>query len=390
VPALRIAAVGDIMLGDQELRAGSGVASVIERKGAGYIFERVAPILKTGDVVFGNLESVLSDVNIDRGKLPSVSFRGTPAGAGVLRKAGFNALAVANNHIWGHGEEAFVDTVRRLQEEEIGVVGLADPGGGCRPLVMERDSRKVGFLGYCRFGGNRRLGRLPFCGDPTDDQIISDIRSLKAGVDIVIVSMHWGHEYMPCPSSSQVGLAHRMVEAGAQVILGHHPHCLQGMESYEGGLICYSLGNFVFDAWQNLLRSTVILMLEFEEGTELKYSLIPVYSNRSFQPSPMVGRRMGRRILDRVRELSGRIPAPAASDDKSYLDCADKRRRRMGMIARWHFILNLWRFSPRHILQVFRRFRERRYCSYKSVQNSIDLSLRGPRAKRRGRSNPNR
>ena len=358
--ALKIIAVGDIMLGDQELKVGFGVASVIRKKGVNYIFDRVKSIFKDKDIVFANLEAILSDNNLNPELLASVSFRGSPDCLAGLKSSGFNTLAVANNHVMGHGEDAFFDTIQRLEKSGFNVVGLADSGGGSRPVVINSGGKIIGFLGYSLVGDYNKNANFPYCDNPTDQQIISDITNLKSEVDILIVSIHWGYEFIQYPSPRQIQLARRMVEAGANVILGHHPHCLQGMELYQGALICYSLGNFAFDFKTSKLRSSMILSLEFDQDNRLSYSIIPVYINHSYQPLPLWNSRRGRRILERIDGISGKIPEIASSGMEEYLNLVKIQKQRMRLIVRFNFILNLWRFPPRYIYQALHKFIQRR------------------------------
>lgn len=357
---LKILAMGDVMLGDQELKVGSGVASVIRKNGVNYIFERVKSIFQDKDIVFANLEAVLSNNNLNPGLLTSVSFRGSPECLAGIKSSGINTLAIANNHVMGHGEEAFFDTIQSLEKFGFNVVGLADPGGGSRPVIINKGIKKIGFLGYSLVGDFSKDVNIPYCGKPTDRQVVADIFDLKPKVDILLVSIHWGYEFIQYPSPRQIQLAHRMVEAGANVILGHHPHCLQGVELYQGALVCYSLGNFVFDFPTSKLRSTIMLNLEFDQDNHIGYSFIPVYINHSYQPVPRLDSKQGREILKRIEEISAKIPEMASLKMEEYLNLVEIQKQRMRLIVRLHFILNLWRYPYRYIYQAIKRFIQRR------------------------------
>ena len=102
------------------------------------------------------------------------------------------------------------------------------------------------------------------------------------------MSVHWGEEFLDYPSASQVVFAHKLVDAGASLILGHHPHVLQGIERYNGSVIAYSLGNFVFDMWQSPTRMSMVLKVHFV-NSKMEFEAIPAYINSSFQPALLEG-----------------------------------------------------------------------------------------------------
>jgi poly-gamma-glutamate synthesis protein (capsule biosynthesis protein) len=173
-------------------------------------------------------------------------------------------------------------------------------------VIIEKKGRKVGFLGY--FGG----GDFAASGDRAGFApryarfIVEDVKKLKKSVDYVVVNFHWGVERAALPDDWQVTLARRVVDAGADLIIGHHPHVLQGIERYNGSVIAYSLGNFVFGG--NSLHSyeTAVLKVSLSDaGAEVE--LIPV-SIRRWQPQPSVGS-VRDTVLNLVRERSILFPA---------------------------------------------------------------------------------
>lgn len=254
---LRIAFVGDVMLAD-----GPGRLIAAGR-------DPLAPFatrLSAADFRIANLECTVSA----RGEaLPNkrYTFRADPAALAVL-KGRFDAVALANNHSGDFGKAAFVDTLDLLD-----AAGIQRVGGGRNlaeahaPLWIEQKGVRVAILSYNEFKPRRfEAGvNLPGIAWSEDEQVLFDIRAArKAGADVVIPFMHWGWEYDEAPSVRQRDLAHRMIDAGATVVVGGHPHVIQPVERYGRGLIVYSLGNFVFDgfdapeAWQGwLLRLDV-------------------------------------------------------------------------------------------------------------------------------------
>jgi len=235
-------AVGDIML-DRGVEA-----RALQNGGFNFIFDRIQSTLNDADIVFGNLEGPISDRGTDTGK--KYSFRFLPETAPALQLAGFDVLALANNHGLDWGRGALCDTFTNLIQVQIQPIG-----GGCNAQSAERpviitldDGTQVGFLAYTEFykGGFARED-TPGFAQYSMDNMTQRIRQLSQQVDVVMVSLHWGHEYHLRSNEAQQELAYSLIDAGANVILGHHPHVIQEIERHKDGWIVYSLGNFVFD-----------------------------------------------------------------------------------------------------------------------------------------------
>jgi len=287
--SVRLRAVGDILLWTRNGKKP---------------FDLILHELQQKDILFGNLETVLSESGEpDRKRWVNTN----PPGAGVhLRDAGFDLLSVANNHTLDLGRDGFLKTLDVLEAHGISYIGGAR--GDARPqgLVIERGGITFGFLGYTR-GMFRspegvRVSRLK------KRTIISDIRALKARCDIVIVSLHWGIENVYYPSPDQIRLAHSLIDSGATLILGHHSHTIQGLERYNDGLIAYSLGNFQFDTelFKEKIKSSMILSVDFDRNGIRDYTVIPCIINDDFQPE--VARGEIREAVERwIRKCSERL-----------------------------------------------------------------------------------
>ena len=232
-----VAAVGDIMLGDHPLRIGNGVGSAIKARDSTYLFESVAPFLREGEIIFGNLEAVLSNAGLDPRSVNSTQIRGAPESIEGLKFAGFNVLSLANNHTLDHGRPAFEETVRLLSENGIESVGVTEGEESFRPTFLNRQGLSIAFLACCATASPTRLP-LPY---DWEDRLVAAVQDLVDSTDITIVSIHWGDEFTQFPSPSQIRLARRLVDSGAHLVLGHHPHVLQAVERHGKGLICYSL-----------------------------------------------------------------------------------------------------------------------------------------------------
>lgn len=241
--------VGDIMLS-------RAVGSIMNKNNNwDYPFLKMADYLKQADLTFGNLEGPISRNGTKVGSI--YSFESDPRSIEGLLYSGFDVVSVANNHIWDYGSEAFKDTLKILKDNNVSYIG----GGfsydeAHTPVVKEIKGNRVAYLGYTNLLppslGDK--GNKPTVAFPDENQIIVDIQNAKKLSDIVVVSFHWGDEYSTHHNSFQENLAHIAIDAGADLVVGHHPHVVQEIEKYKNGYIAYSLGNFVFD--QNFSEDT--------------------------------------------------------------------------------------------------------------------------------------
>lgn len=249
---LRIAFVGDVMLAEGPGRA---IAA------GGDPLAPFAAVLGEADVRIANLECAVSARDQALAS-KRYTFRADPGAMAVL-KGRFDAVSVANNHAGDFGKTAFVDTLDLLAAAGIGRIGggrnLAEAHA---PWWIEHKGLRVAVLGYNEFRPRRFEADVDVPGVAwgEDVQILADIRAARrAGADAVIPFMHWGLEYDEAPSLRQRTLARRMIDAGATLVVGAHPHVIQPVERYRDGIVAYSLGNFVFDgfdapeAWQGWL-----------------------------------------------------------------------------------------------------------------------------------------
>lgn len=233
---------GDVML---SRTVGKKMAAEDDWK---YPFEKIAPTLKAADLAFANLECPISDAGRSKGHL--YSFRADPRVMEGLNFAGFDVLSVANNHMYDWGQPALVDTLDRLRSAGIRPVGAGRNDLEAHyPVLVNLHGVRIAFLAYVDVPPKEATAGLdrPGVAWLAPDRALADIRFARPLADIVIVSLHWGVEYMRKPQRSQVELAHKMIDAGADLIVGGHPHVTQPLEDYKGKYIAYSLGNFIFD-----------------------------------------------------------------------------------------------------------------------------------------------
>jgi len=247
-----VTVAGDIMLG-----RGVGARHVAD---PGRPLQPLADRLRSAELTVGNLESTLSDDGVPQ-QPGDDSFAANPAVVGALAAAGFDVLSLANNHTGDYGEGALRDTMRRLDHSPIRRVGAGvDAEAAWRPVVLTRDGIRIGFVAFNAIGetpratasqpGAAEVRMRPRTG-PLDGgdlkRLTSTIEELTKRADIVIGLPHWGEQYTNAPVPDQRRVGRAMLDAGADIVVGGHPHWVQGIQTHRGGLVINSLGNFVFD-----------------------------------------------------------------------------------------------------------------------------------------------
>lgn len=208
-----------------------------------------ADLLEKPDIMFGNLEGPISDQGRNVGS--KYSFRFDTSIPMVLKDAGFDIVSFANNHVGDWSDAAFEDTMGRLAEHNLLFTGAGlNYDGAKQAVVIERSGIKIGFIGMSDVGPEwmKATTEKPGILLASDPNLVQIIKDAKLASDILVVSIHWGDEYKPHTARQEM-LAHKMIDAGADIIIGHHPHVAQDVEEYKNGLIVYSLGNFVFDQY---------------------------------------------------------------------------------------------------------------------------------------------
>ncbi len=267
-----------------------------------YAFEGFR-LLSEADVAMVNLESPITT----RGKkVPKpYNFRTEPRFLGALIRAGVDVVNIANNHIYDYGAQGLFDTILYLDS-----LGLKHVGAGRNrreahaPAIVTVRGVRIGFLGY--YGGGEAPAatrKLPGVAGRTIGEIADDIRWLRAvdTVGYVVVNLHWGEELAKYPDDEQRRFAHEVIDAGADAVIGHHPHVLQGIERYRNGVIAYSLGNFLFGGNSRDSYSTALFEIRLSAAGR-HYAVLPVRVE-SWRLRAMEGE-AGEGVRSAVRRLS--------------------------------------------------------------------------------------
>ena len=301
---ITIAAVGDLMLGGR-------AEPLLKELGPDYPFAEVMPFLTRADVVVGNLESSISTRGIAV-ENKQFTLRAGPIAAQALEKAGIRVVTLANNHSMDFGPLALRDTLAALDENDILYTGAGMNLVDARtPALLKVKGRTIAFLSYSLtfpldfFASASRPGTAP----GYEDFVRSDIEKARSSADLVVVSFHWGAELMTAAKDYQVELGRKAVNWGADLVLGHHPHVLQELEVYQGRLIAYSLGNFVFGSESNRTNAGIILLLTFQGKSLSRVEAVPLDVNNyrvKYQPRVLRGK-PAREVLEGINTASERF-----------------------------------------------------------------------------------
>ncbi len=300
--SITVSMVGDCTLGtDVNFDQSTSFDAFYQMKNdPGYFFQNVKDIFTADDLTVANMEGTLTTSNDRQQK--TFAFKGNPSYTEILTQGGVEATNLANNHSHDYGDQSYEDTIQYLEAAGITTFGYD------RTAVMDVKGIKVGLIGIYELKDG--LGR--------QQQVIDTIQEVKdQGAQVIIVSFHWGTEKSNIPDDIQKTLAHLAIDQGADLVVGHHPHVLQGIEKYQGKNIVYSLGNFCFGGNKNPSdKDTMIFQQTFTvENGELVEddvtNIIPCslssesgYNN--YQPMVLDGSEK-ERVLQKIEEFSAAL-----------------------------------------------------------------------------------
>jgi poly-gamma-glutamate synthesis protein (capsule biosynthesis protein) len=309
-----ISAVGDIMLGGRWV-------PLLKENGYDYPFLGISETLASSDINLANLESPIAATGCEYvGK--KYRFRAEPSVAHAIRIAGFNVVTLANNHSMDFGSEALKETLRHLGDNDIASIGAGESLTEARNILFYVvKGKKIAFLGYSLtqpiefFAGTNRPGTAP----GYETFVTADIVNARSQADYVIVSFHWGKEATGTVQANQRLAAHKAIDAGADVIIGHHPHVLQGIEYYKSGIIFYSLGNFTFASKSTYSDVSAVIRLKLADDRR-EAEILPLdilYRRVGFQPRLLTGKRADA-VIEKLNKLSEPFKTKIYTQDSRY------------------------------------------------------------------------
>lgn len=309
--SLTLSLVGDCTLGtDETFDYSTSLNAYYESQGADYFFQNVRSIFGSDDLTIANFEGTLTTLDTREDKL--FAFKADPEYTQILSGSSVEAVNMANNHSHDYGDQSYTDTLSAL--DAAGIVHF----GYDETAVMEVKGVKVGLVGIYELNDHMERAQ----------QLKDNIAKVKnEGAQLVIAVFHWGNEKETVPDENQRQLGHIAIDEGADLVVGHHPHVLQGIEVYNGKNIVYSLGNFCFggNAYPSDM-DTIIFQQTFTVTTEgvqednvtniIPCSISSASDYNNYQPTPAEGEEASR-ILAKVGELSQMIPSDTQSADTS-------------------------------------------------------------------------
>ncbi|MFR9272853.1 MAG: CapA family protein [Clostridia bacterium] len=298
---ITVSSIGDCTLGtDVNFNPDTSLNAYYNARGADYFFQNVRPILEADDLTIVNMEGTLTTEEQREDK--TYAFKGPPEYAAILSGSSVEAANLANNHSRDYGEKSYTDTITALEDAGIATFGYE------RADIMDIKGVKVGLTGI--YGLAEHMEKK--------QQVKENIAALKeAGAQLIIVNFHWGIEREYVPNDTQKALARLAVDEGADLVIGHHPHVLQGVEKYKGRYIAYSLGNFCFGGNSNPEdKDTMIFQQTFtitKDGVKkdeninmIPCSLSSANGYNDYSPVPLEGSEK-ERVLNKIDEYSQAI-----------------------------------------------------------------------------------
>lgn len=300
---IKISAAGDFTLGsDESFNYSSSFIKAADDNGLPYFVKGLDNIFVNDDFTTVNLETTLT--NATQKAVKTFRFKGDPSYAEILELGGIEAVNLANNHIHDYLDQGYQDTITSLKNQNIGYFGYNH-----KYITTVKDT-KIGALGYEGWSDTPEIR----------SQVAKDIKELRTqGAQIILVHYHWGSERHYVPDSSQKSLARYTIDSGADLILGHHPHVVQGIEEYNGKFIVYSLGNFMFGGNRNPSdKDTFVFQQTFhlkngvlsntKEINVVPFSISSVSSRNDYQPTLLTGlekKRVKQKIIDASNNIKG-------------------------------------------------------------------------------------
>ncbi len=300
---ITVSLMGDCTLGtDENFAYDTSLNAYFLYQGADYFFENVRSILEADDLSIINMEGPLTESTARNGEL--FAFKGDPEFVNILSGSSVEAANLANNHSHDYGEQSFTDTKKILEDAGISTFGYDDTA------IVTVKGINVGLVGIYEL--HDHLERM--------QQLKDNIAKVKAdGADLIIAIFHWGNERETVPDYNQMTLAHAAIDNGADLVIGHHPHVLQGIEEYRGKYIAYSLGNFCFGGnsapsdMDTMIFQQTFTIRNGEVLADQNINLIPCSISseagfNNYQPTPSEGSE-AERIRQKIEERSEQISA---------------------------------------------------------------------------------
>ena len=287
---------------------GGSALSTIKEQGSDYPFDSTRSIIESADFAMANLEAPFTNSGTQFDK--TFTFRVPPRFSLGVHRAGFDVLGLANNHILDYGTEGLVSTMNLLDSLGIAFCGAGtNSQNASQGIVLQKGKWRVGFLAYSLTYPSEFWASSSRAGTAFPNHFKENIQEINENTDLVIVAFHWGGELKTHPKLYQRQYAHQAIDSGADLVIGHHPHILQGLELYQGRLIAYSLGNFVFGSYSRNARDSMMLRVRYDNLGFLLAEIIPISVfnlDVQFQPR-LLSEQDRERVIVQLNDISSTL-----------------------------------------------------------------------------------
>lgn len=283
------------------------VKDTIERYGMEYPLKKIKPFFQSFDFVMANLETPLTQKKTSM-TYQKYIFKASPLHAFNLARAGITAVTLANNHMLDYGDTGLLDTMTSLSDARVLYAGAGKNETTASLPVMHRlGTTRIAVLCYTQVCSRDMIAKNnPGVNFFELKKTRKDIKKYRC-CDSVIINIHWGSEYFYYPTSEQIDIAHALIDAGADAVIGHHPHVYQGIEIYKNKPIVYSLGNFLFGSMHEGINDNIACALFLSENGKIVkmniYAIKGIYNDGIIQPEVLEGP-LAAKVFDHILEIS--------------------------------------------------------------------------------------
>ncbi|QRG65682.1 CapA family protein [Brevibacillus choshinensis] len=302
-PTLSLSFAGDVMMS-------GNVEKILLEKGYDYPFQHVSELFLADDYTIANLETPITERGTPADNKAFV-YKSSPSAVPAMKGAGIDAVNLANNHSMDQGADGLLDTLQSLEDHQVEYVGAGrNQARAYTPVTIEKNGIRMAIFGFSRvipeyswYAGVDKPG-LAAVYDPT--LAVQAIQKARTDADLVVVIAHWGKEKVDYPVDHQTTLAHAFIDAGADLVVGGHPHVLQGFEKYKDKWIAYSLGNFIFTrAVEPKTWESMVLQASCTKSGDCELTMLPYHAELG-QAVPMSGAD-GVSLIDRIESISQQV-----------------------------------------------------------------------------------
>ncbi len=346
---IKVSCIGDLMCGDSFYALGSGCSSNMDKYGYDYVDKSIRQIFNSSDYVLANIECPISDIGRKWYSLRTLHMRGKPKHIDYIKEWGINIANVSNNHILEQGYEAACDTVSNLVKAGIHVIGHGDVPFKTGISCHIDSPNSIAFIGAC-------LKKEKYAFAVDSETIISKVNEIRnQGILTIIASIHWGDEFIDRPNVVQREIGHKLIDNGVKLVIGHHPHVIQGIEEYNNGLIAYSMGNFIFDQFLPDNKWSMVLSIEIANNVITKYDFTPICLDKFHRP--YIPKETINKYLQEIVRRNSLLKEPITNSYNHDVKAEMCKFRRYLNIT---IIKNIFRMNPIYWPQVLFRPIQRR------------------------------